>query len=112
MKRRSPAAVFFLPIITFGIYWIVWLAKTRGELKGQGALVPTTWLYIVPIVNIWWLWRFSAGVARVTGRSTGGTFALLFLLGNIGGTFVQAGLNNAGRVTTPVLGGELGAATV
>jgi hypothetical protein len=93
MKRRSAAAVFFLPLITLGIYWIVWLAKTRGELKAQGASVPTTWLYIVPIVSWWWLWKLSAGIAKVTGGGTGGKFALLLLLGNIGGTFVQAGMN-------------------
>ena len=42
MKRRSPAAVFFLPFLTHGIYWIVWLARTRGELKSRDADVPTT----------------------------------------------------------------------
>ena len=93
MKHRSAAAVFFLPLITFGIYWIVWLAKTRGEVNSQGASVPTTWLVIVPFVSIWWLWRLSAGISRVSGGGTGGKFALLFLLGNIGGTFVQAGIN-------------------
>lgn len=94
MKRRSPAAVFFLPLITFGIYWIVWLAKTRGELKSQGASVPTTWLVIAPIVSIWWLWTFAAGISKVTGGGTGGKFALLLLLGSIGGTIVQAGMNS------------------
>ena len=93
MKRRSAAAVFFLPLITFGIYWIVWLAKTRGEVKAQGAAVPTTWLVIVPFVSIWWMWKLSEGIAQVTGGGVGGKFALIFLLGNIGGAFVQAGMN-------------------
>ncbi|MET0932328.1 MAG: DUF4234 domain-containing protein [Mycetocola sp.] len=101
MKRRSAAAVFFLPLITFGIYWIVWLAKTRGELKSQGAAVPTTWLVIVPVVSIWWLWKFAEGVAQVTGGGVGGKFALLLLLGNIGATFVQAGMNERAGSPAP-----------
>ncbi|GGE95726.1 DUF4234 domain-containing protein [Mycetocola zhadangensis] len=97
MKQRSAAAVFFLPLITFGIYWIVWLAKTRGEVNGQGTSVPTTWLFIVPFVSIWWLWTLSAGISKVSGGGTGGKFALLLLLGNIGATFVQAGMNTRSR---------------
>ena len=104
MKRRSPAAVFFLPFLTLGIYWIVWLAKTRGELRFRDADVPTTWLYIGPIVNIWWLWKFSAGIAHITGRSTAAPFVLLFLLGNIGATFVQAGLNAVEEPYYPAIG--------
>jgi hypothetical protein len=104
VKRRSPAAVFVLPIITLGIYWIVWLASTRGELTDRDARVPTTWLYIVPIVNIWWLWKFSAGIAHVTGRSTAAPFVLIFLLGPIGATFVQANLNAADEPYFPAIG--------
>ncbi|WP_345763202.1 DUF4234 domain-containing protein [Diaminobutyricibacter sp. McL0608] len=104
MKRRSPAAVFFLPFLTLGIYWIVWLATTRGELTTRDARIPTTWFYILPIVNIWWLWKFSAGIAHITGRSTLAPFALLFLLGNIGATFVQAGLNGVKEPYFPAIG--------
>ena len=101
MKPRSAAAVFFLPLVTFGIYWIVWLAKTRGELNSQGASVPTTWLFIVPFVSIWWLWVFAAGISRVSGGGTGGKFALLLVLGSIGGAFVQAGMNTRARGVVP-----------
>lgn len=94
MQRRSPAAVLLLPFITFGIYAIVWFAKTRGEMSRLGIDVPTTWLYIVPFVNIWWLWKFGAGAARVTGGSSGANFALLLFLGVIGQAIVQADLNS------------------
>lgn len=100
VKRRSPAAVFWLPIITFGIYFIVWYAKTRGELKAQGQSVPTTWLFIVPIVSFWWLWKFSVAASNVSGKSAGGTFVLLLLLANIGQAIVQNGLNK--RQVAPV----------
>lgn len=95
MTHRSPAAVFLLPVVTLGIYWFVWLAKTRGELNAQGAKIPTTWLYILPIVSYWYLWRLASGAALVSGKSAGGVFALLLLLGNLGGAIVQSGLNNS-----------------
>lgn len=104
MKRRSPAAVFFLPFLTLGIYWLYWLATTRGELKTRGADVPTTWLYLLPIVNIWWLWKFAAGVASVSGKSAVSPFVLLLLLGNIGAAFVQAGLNGVDEPYFPAIG--------
>jgi hypothetical protein len=94
-----------LPLITFGIYWIVWLARTRGDLNRVGQSVPTTWLYIVPIVSFWWLWRFADATARVSGRGAGAAFVLLLLLGPIGGAIVQSGLNkrdeNASVGTVP-----------
>ena len=69
MKRRSPAAVFWLPVVTFGIYSFVWFAKTRGELNSQGESIPTTWLYIVPVASFWYLWKFATGVSMMTFRA-------------------------------------------
>ena len=35
MQHRSPAAVFILSLVTFGIYAIYWEVKTKGELVRQ-----------------------------------------------------------------------------
>jgi flagellar basal body-associated protein FliL len=49
MKKRNPLAVFFLSIITFSIYDIYWLVKTKEELnKKTKQHIPTIWLLIVP----------------------------------------------------------------
>ena len=95
MTQRSPIAVFFLPVITFGIYALVWLVKTKDEMNTQGAEIPTAWLLLVPIVSIWWFWKFSEGVGKVTrGDTSGGlAFVLMLLLGNIGMAVVQSSLN-------------------
>ena len=95
MTQRSPIAVFFLPAITFGIYALVWLVKTKNEMNSQGAEIPTAWLLLVPIVSIWWLWKFAEGVGKVTrGDTSGGlAFVLLALLGNIGMAVIQSSLN-------------------
>ena len=98
LKRRSPAAVFFLPIITFGIYSIVWYAKTRGELNSAGAGIPTTWCIIVPVLSIFWLAWLAQGIKTVTGKpSAVGTGLLLILLGGLGAAIVQSDLNKGLR---------------
>jgi hypothetical protein len=96
MTKRSPIAVLLLPIITLGIYGIVWYVKTKGEMVSKGAEIPTAWLLIVPIVNWWWAWKYSQGVEKVTkgGSSAGVTFALLFFLGCIGMAITQNAFNN------------------
>lgn len=103
MKKRNPIAVFALPFVTFGIYSIYWFVKTKGEMVELGADIPTAWLLIVPIVNIWWMWKYSQGVEKVTGAKLSGVlaFVLLWLLGNIGQAIVQDSFNNNVAVSTP-----------
>jgi len=98
MKHRSPAAPLLLPFVTFGIYSLVWQVKTKIELNTQGAKIPTAWLIIIPIVNIWWLWKYSEGVDEVTKGSTSTVmaFILLFLLGFIGAAILQNEFNKLG----------------
>ncbi len=95
MTPRSPIAVFFLPLITFGIYGIVWFVKTKDEMNAVGAEIPTAWLLIVPIANIYWIWKFCEGVGKVTRNDLSGVVALLLLmfLGSIGMAVVQSSLN-------------------
>jgi hypothetical protein len=95
MTQRSPAVVFILCFVTLGIYGIVWYVKTKGEMKAKGADIPTAWLMIVPIVNFFWLWKWSQGVEKVTGGSSsaGLTFVLMILLGPIGAAITQGAFN-------------------
>jgi len=97
MKRRNPFAVLLFSIITLGIYSIVWLVKTKGEMIRSGAKIPTAWLLIVPFVNIYWLWRYSVGVEMVTRRKTVApiAFLLLFLLSLIGVMILQFEYNDS-----------------
>jgi hypothetical protein len=95
MKKREPLAVFFLPIITFGIYSLVWYVSTKEEMNNKGAGIPTAWLLIIPFANLYWLWKYSKGVAHVTNnsKSAGGTFALLLFLSVIGMAIIQSAFN-------------------
>lgn len=101
MTKRSPVAVFFLCIITFGIYAIVWRVKTKGEMNRLGCNIPTAWLMIIPIVNFWWLWQYAEGVEKVTnkGMSQVVAFILLFLLSFIGDAILQDSFNKINLVS-------------
>lgn len=99
LSRRSPAAVFLLPFVTFGIYALYWLVRTKTELNAAGAKIPTAILLIVPIANLYWLWKFGEGVDYVTDRrmSTGVAFLLVLFLDIIGSAIIQSQLNNIER---------------
>ncbi len=95
MQKRSPVMVVILSVITLGIYAIWWYVTTKNEMNAKGAQIPTAWLIIVPIANIYWEWKFGEGVETVTnkGMSAGTAFLLLFFLGVIGAAIIQSELN-------------------
>jgi uncharacterized membrane protein YozB (DUF420 family) len=95
MTERNPIVVVLLTIVTIGIYGIVWLVTTKGEMNARGAQIPTAWLLIIPFVNIYWLWKYAQGVEEVTskGMTAPIAFILLFLLGMIGAAIIQVEFN-------------------
>jgi len=95
MTKRGPLVVFILVCITFGIYGIVWAAKTAGEMNGKGAEIPHWILLFIPFVNLWYLWKYSEGVDKVTNGALGAglSFLLLLLLGPIGMAIAQSNFN-------------------
>jgi hypothetical protein len=101
VKNRNPIAVALLTLVTLGIYGIYWFVKTKGEMNARGAEIPTAWLLIVPFVNIWWLWKYSEGVAKVTNDKLPVVlgFVLLLLLDLIGMAVIQHYFNHE-SVTT------------
>lgn len=98
MKRRGPIAIIALSLITFGIYALVWHVKTKGEMNAKGAGIPTAWMLIVPLVNIYWIWLYSGGVEKVTNEKLNQiiAFLLLFLVGPVGMAIVQESFNKVG----------------
>ena len=109
MTKQSVAAVVILSLITFGIYGIIWFVRTKDEMVQQGAEIPTGWLLIVPNGNIYWMWKWSGGVDRLTGGKTSQAvaFLLILLLGIIGIAIMQSTFNEiadrgaAGRLPAP-----------
>jgi hypothetical protein len=95
MTKRSVVGVIILSLITFGIYHIYWYVKTKDEMVETGADIPTGWLLIVPIANIYWIWKWCVGVEHVSrGKmSAAVSMLLMMLLGVIGTAIMQATFN-------------------
>lgn len=101
MKNRNPLVVFILAMVTCGIYGIVWYVKTKEEMKSQGAEIPTAWLLIIPLANLYWLWMWGKGVEKVTGFGAAGAFLLCLFLGPIGMAVVQSQFNKIAAPEQP-----------
>ena len=67
MKQRNLAFVYFMPMITLGVYAIVWWVKTKNEMVRLGASVPTAWLLIVPVAGLYWLYTYYRAAEKITG---------------------------------------------
>jgi hypothetical protein len=95
MKNRSVAMVVILSLLTFGIYSIIWHVKTKNEMNALGADIPTAWLLIVPIANIYWMWKWCGGVEKVTNGKLSQVVAFLvaWLLWVIGYAIIQDSFN-------------------
>lgn len=68
-KHRSIIGITFLEIITFGIYKFYWYFITKTELNvvnGKSVKVPFFLWFFVPIINIWWFWRFAKSIEKIT----------------------------------------------
>jgi len=68
VEKRNPIMVLILMVITFGIYGLVWMVKTKNEINELGANIPTAWFIIIPILNIYWSWKYCEGFANVTQK--------------------------------------------
>ncbi len=97
VSYRHPVKVMLLPLVTFGIYSLVWYITLRREMNPMGAGIPSPWLLIVPLANIFWIWKFCKGVEIVSGKKLSGAaaFCLLIFLGVIGMAVIQDKLNKA-----------------
>ena len=95
MKNRNILVMILLSFVTLGIYPLYWMVSTKNEMNRNGANIPTAWLLIVPIANIYWIWKFSEGVEVVTKGALSGpvAFLLLFVLGLIGVAILQSKFN-------------------
>jgi len=95
MTKRNPILDFVFSIITLFIYGLVWLVSTKGELNKRGASIPTAWIMLIPFASIYWMWRYSEGVGKVTNNKVSDilAFLLLLALGPIGVAVLQSKYN-------------------
>lgn len=100
IKRRDIVAIYLLSIITLGIYAVYWLVKTKGEINGLGGQIPTAWLLIIPIANLYWMWKYCEGFAAHVKKDDNAIlwFLLYFFVGIIMPAIVQSELNKLATV--------------
>jgi len=115
---RNPIMVLVLPMVTCGIYGIIWILGAIDDVnKGLGReeynAMKEIGLSIVTcgIWAYWFMWRFSHSVVEVQnkwGVQPAMDAPILFVLSlfGIGPFFIQTGLNNAWENGTP--GGAAG----
>ncbi|MEZ5073430.1 MAG: DUF4234 domain-containing protein [Solirubrobacterales bacterium] len=113
VKVRSLWAVALLPIVTLGIYLVVWWYKVNKEMKEFGearghdlgqnptnsllALVPGFLIIVPPLVSFWRGTQRVQETSRVAGQEPlNGWIALILylLLGFIFPAYLQNSLNN------------------
>jgi len=89
--------VVVLTILTLGVYALIWNVKTKREMVSRGADIPTCWLLFLPIGNVFWLWKWSGGIEKVTGAkmTTGTAFLLSLFLPLVSMAIIQDALNKA-----------------
>ena len=97
-KERSILRVYILGFLTLGIYFIYWMYETEKELNELGSNIPSFILYFIPIVNIYWLYRYTKGWAYVTKKDDAIVYFILFyFLGIVMPYLVQKSLNQIAR---------------
>lgn len=93
MTQRNPIVVLLLWCVTFGIYPLLWCIGTKDELNAKfNTGIPTGWMLIIPVLNLFWMFKFWSGVQKATGVS----WIIGFLLGPIGAFLAQGKFNEMG----------------
>lgn len=95
VKHRNIFLVYLFSIITLGIYALYWTVSTKKEMNGLGAKIPTAWLLIIPIANIYWMYKYCEGFATVVKKDNNTIlwFLLYMLVGIVMPALVQSELN-------------------
>ena len=95
--KRSIGKLYLFIILTLGIYGLYWLYKTKIEIQeNYNTNIPTCIFMIIPILNIYWLFRFTeAYVTKIRKKDEVALwFIIFFLVGIIMPYVVQKDLNN------------------
>ena len=95
IKYRSPIAIIVLSIFTFGIYAIYWAVQTKEEINSLGAKIPTAWLILIPIVNIYFFYRYAEDFTTFVKKDNNpiSWFLLFIIIAPVAMILIQIELN-------------------
>ncbi len=94
-KYRNIVLVYVLTIITLGLYFLYWLVSTKNEINALGADIPTAWLLIIPIANLYWIFRYCEGFSNYVRKDDSPIlwFLVFAIAGIVMPAIVQSELN-------------------
>ena len=95
VKKRNIVLVYLFIFITFNIYMVYWFVATKNEMNKLGASIPTAWLLILPIGNIYWIYKYCEGFSTIVKKDNNKIlwFLLSLFIGIIMPAIVQSELN-------------------
>ncbi|MGN6254552.1 MAG: DUF4234 domain-containing protein [Solirubrobacterales bacterium] len=125
VKVRNPWAVALLPIVTLGIYHLVWWYRINKELKAYGeakgydlgqnpvnsllALVPGFLILIPPLVTYWRGTKRVQGASKIARQEpvSGWLALILYLIIPLAlPAYLQVSLNNVWQQEAETLPGQ------
>ncbi len=91
--------IYLLSILTFGIYGIYWFIATKNEMNEQGAKIPTAWLLVLPIVNIYWSYKYCEGFSTTIKKDNNAIvwFLVYMVVGFVMPAIIQSELNKLAK---------------
>ncbi|MFP3167184.1 MAG: DUF4234 domain-containing protein [Candidatus Nanopusillus sp.] len=97
-QERNILLIYIFGFVTLGIYFLYWMYETKNELNELGANIPSFILAFIPILNIFWLYKYTEGWAYVTKKDSILIYFIIFLfVGIIMPYLVQRDLNRIAR---------------
>lgn len=102
IKNRNILLVYVFGLITLGIYFIYWYVSTKKDMNSMGASIPTAWLLIIPIVNIYWGFKYCEAFSKTVRKDNKLAlwFVLYLLVGIVMPAIVQSELNKSASGAT------------
>lgn len=99
IKKRDVVLVYVFSFLTLGIYAIYWIVKTKEEINSLGADIPTAWLIIIPIANLYFIYKYCEGFSLKVKKDNNPIlwFILYILIGIIMPAIVQTELNKLAK---------------
>ena len=96
IKKRNIILMYLLIFVTFGIYAIYWHISTKNEMNNEFKTdIPTGWLLIIPIANIYWIYKYAEGFSTKVEEDDNTVlwFLIFWLIGIVTPAIVQLELN-------------------
>lgn len=69
LTRLEPARIYYFQILTVGLYFFHWCARSGGEVnRALGHReCPRAWWFILPFGGYWWMWQYASALHQLSG---------------------------------------------